>query len=69
VAALNAIGGGEGNVYTLRTADGGATWMREPLPVPMGTVRLTRGGVLLMRVAQREQGKITLAGTVESMHP
>jgi hypothetical protein len=69
VVALNTIGGGNGDVFALRTADGGATWMKESLPVPLGMFHLTRDGVLLTHVDLYDNGKITLVCSAKSLHP
>ena len=67
VIALNRIGGGEGFVSAQRTADGGATWTEEPLPVKMGMFHLTRDGVFLTHVDLNDQGKITLLCSAKSL--
>ncbi len=58
--AVTTIGGGTGKVRALRTADGGATWTAEPLPLTMGMFHLSRDGVYLTHVDLNDQGKITL---------
>jgi hypothetical protein len=60
VAVVALIGGGEGLVRGLRTADGGATWTEEPVPAPMGMFHLTRDGVYLTHMDLYDNGKITL---------
>jgi hypothetical protein len=60
VIALNTIGGGEAGTRALRTADGGATWTVELLPVPLGMFALSRDGVFLTHMDLYDNGKITL---------
>jgi hypothetical protein len=69
VIALNLIGGGEGLVRGMRTADGGATWMEEAVPVPMGMFHLSRDGVYLTHMDLYDNGKITLLCSGKSLHP
>jgi photosystem II stability/assembly factor-like uncharacterized protein len=58
-AALNLLADGSGRTLGLRTADGGRTWVEEPLPVPMGMFHLSRDAVYLTHVDLVEQGRIT----------
>jgi hypothetical protein len=46
VIVLSLAGGG-GNLLALRTADGGQTWEREPVPAKMGTLHLSHDGTIL----------------------
>ncbi len=68
VIALNLIGGGEGAVRGMRTADGGATWTEETVPVPMGMFHLSRDGVYQTHMDLYDNGKITLLCSAKSLH-
>jgi hypothetical protein len=60
VAVLNLIGGGQGLVKGFRTADGGAAWTEEEVPVPTGMFHLTRDGVYLTHMDLYDNGKIAI---------
>jgi hypothetical protein len=60
VIALETLAGGGGRAYALRTADGGATWTEEALPLPMGMFHLTWDGMYLTHVDLIDQSKITI---------
>jgi photosystem II stability/assembly factor-like uncharacterized protein len=69
VIAVMTIGGGTGRTRALRTSDGGATWIEEPLPVPMGMFHLSRDGVYLTHMDLYDNGKITLLCSANSLNP
>jgi len=69
VAAMTTIGGGTGRTRALRTSDGGATWIEESLPVPIGMFHLSRDGVYLTHVDLYDHGKITLLCSARALIP
>jgi hypothetical protein len=69
VLVLTTIGGGTGQTRALRTSDGGATWIPEPLPVPIGMFHLSRDGVYLTHMDLYDNGKITLLCSGRSVNP
>lgn len=69
VIAATTIGGGTGRTRALRTSDGGATWVEESLPVPIGMFHLSRDGVYLTHVDLYDHGKITLLCSARALIP
>lgn len=57
---LNIIGDGSSEVFALRTTDGGETWSKEVLPIPMGMFHISRDGNFLTHVDLLQHDKITL---------
>jgi photosystem II stability/assembly factor-like uncharacterized protein len=58
--ALETLSAGTGQAYALRSADGGATWNKETLPVSMGMFHISWDGEYLTQVDLVQETEITL---------